>query len=101
MIGAAKILAQSLIKNDTIKQLPQTQLTQGANGTVPKVLSIVFGIAGAISVLVIMIGAFQYITSSGDPQSIKRAKDTILYAVIGLVVCATAFTIVTFVVDKL
>lgn len=60
----------------------------------------VFVTMGAISILIIVIAGFQYVVSGGDPQKTSRAKDTILYAVIGLVVAISAFTIVTFVLGR-
>lgn len=64
-------------------------------------LQIFFAIAGAVAMLIIAIGSFRYVLSRGDPNSIKNAKDTIVYAVIGLVVTITGYGIVTFVVTKL
>jgi hypothetical protein len=49
------------------------------------VLQIVFGVLGAVALIYIIIAALKYVTSQGDPQSTTRAKDTILYAVIGLI----------------
>lgn len=63
-----------------------------------QVLSI---LAGAISVLIIALAGFQYVISGGDPGKTAKAKDTILYAVIGLAVSAFSFTIVTFVVTRI
>lgn len=61
------------------------------------VLSILIGVA---AVIMIMIGGFKYITSNGDANSIQSAKNTILYALIGLVVVALAQTMVIFVLKK-
>ena len=54
-------------------------------------LSIIIGVA---SVVMIIIGGFKYITAAGDSNSINSAKNTILYAIIGLVVAALAQVIV-------
>lgn len=64
------------------------------------VLQIVFALMGAIAVLIIVIAGLQYVLSGGDPQKTGRAKDTVLYAAIGLVVAVMAFTIVTFVLGR-
>lgn len=53
-----------------------------------------FYVVGAITVLFLLIGAIRYIISAGDPNSTKRAKDTVLYAIIGLVVTTISFLIV-------
>lgn len=57
-------------------------------------------IVGLIAVLVIIVGGIQYILAAGDTSKITKAKDTILYAVVGLVVALLAFSIVNFVVTK-
>lgn len=75
--------------------VPKTQLTQGSLDTV---LQIVLGLAAAIAIIMLLIGSLKYITSQGDPGAVSRAKNTILYSVIGLVIVAGAFSIVTFVV---
>lgn len=56
---------------------------------------------GAIAVLVIAIAGFQYVISAGDPNKTARAKDAIIYALIGLTISAFAYTIVTFVIGNI
>jgi len=55
---------------------------------------------GIISVIMIIIGGIKYTTSNGDSGQITSAKNTILYAVVGLVVALLAFAIVNFVVSQ-
>lgn len=57
-------------------------------------------IAAAVCLLIIVLGGLRYIISAGNPESVKRSKDTLIYAVVGLVVSISAFTIVSFVVGK-
>ena len=54
-------------------------------------------LVGAISVIMIIVGGLRYVISNGDSKQISAAKDTILYAVIGVVVAIAAFAIVNFV----
>ncbi len=65
------------------------------------VLQVVFGTMGAVAILIIVIAGLQYILSQGDPQKTARAKDAILYAVIGLVVAILAQVIVSFVLGRI
>lgn len=60
------------------------------------IVNILLFLLGAIAVIMIIIGGIRYATSNGDAGSVKGAKDTILYAVIGLVVAILAFAIVNF-----
>lgn len=64
------------------------------------VLTIVFGIVGALSLLTMTIGGFKYITSQGDSQAVAKAKNTIIYALVGLLVSILATAIVTFVIGR-
>lgn len=66
-------------------------------GTIIDLFSLVVGI---ISVIMIIIGGLKYITSGGDSGNVTGAKNTILYAVIGLVVVALAQFIVRFVLEQ-
>lgn len=67
---------------------------------IANILPIVFGLAGALSVLFICYGGFKYVTSQGEPDKIQKAKDTVMYSVIGLVVSISAYAIVAFVTSK-
>lgn len=69
-------------------------------GFISSFLPIVFGLAGALSVLFICYGGFKYVTSQGEPDKIQKAKDTVMYSVIGLVVSISAYAIVAFVTSK-
>lgn len=67
---------------------------------VASVIGIVSWIVGIAAVVMIMVGGFKYITSQGDSNSINSAKNTVLYAIIGLVVALFAQLIVRFVINK-
>ena len=58
-------------------------------------------VAGSIAVIVIIIGGLNYITSTGDAARIAKAKNTIIYAVVGVVVAILAYAIVNFVIGRL
>lgn len=65
---------------------------------ISNVLNWIFGIIGIVAVIMIIIGGFNMMISSGDPGKVKKGKDTILYGIIGLVIAILAFAIVNFVV---
>lgn len=65
------------------------------------ILSIVLGIVGAITVLIIIIGAIQIISSDGNPEKFARGKRVIIYALVGLVVIVSAETLVGFVLGSI
>ena len=70
-------------------------------GNVVAILNAVIGVLSFVCVVVIIIGGVNYMTSSGDAGKVKKAKDTILYGIIGLVVCVLAFAIVNFVISNI
>lgn len=67
------------------------------SGIVRSVIGILSLLVGAVSVIMVIIGAFKYVTSNGDSNATKGAKDTIMYALIGLLLVGFAQTIVRFV----
>jgi hypothetical protein len=68
---------------------------------VTKVINIFSWIVGVVSVIMIIYGGFRYITSGGNDTNVSAAKNTILYAIIGLVIVALAQIIVKFVIGKI
>jgi hypothetical protein len=73
----------------------------GQNGLIPKVTRIVADFAAIIAVIIIIIGGFMYVLSGGDSGKVSLAKDTILYAAVGLVVIVLGQAIIVFVLRKL
>ncbi|MBR3248617.1 hypothetical protein IKF89_01130 [Candidatus Saccharibacteria bacterium] len=68
---------------------------------VKTILSAIIGVLGFVCVVVMIIGGVNYMTSSGDTGKVKKAKDTILYGLIGLIVCVLAFALVQFVIGTI
>lgn len=78
-----------------------TQQTQDKDlmETIKAIIGSVIGVLGIVCVVVMIIGGVNYMTSTGDAGKVKKAKDTILYGAIGLIVCVLAFAIVNFVIS--
>ncbi len=70
------------------------------DGIITTVINIFSLVVGVVAVIMIIVGGLKYITSGGDSGNVTGAKNTILYAVIGLVVVALAQFIVKFVLGK-
>lgn len=81
-----------------ITPLPKTAATPDK---VAAITRIVFTIIGALSVLMMTIGGMRYVASQGDPQATAKAKGTIIYALIGVIVSISAISIVTFVLGNI
>lgn len=96
----ADVTAQSV--NDIREGVQRT----GPSGTdvnvaIRAAINILSIVVGVIAVIMIIIGGLKYVTSNGDSNSISSAKNTIIYALIGIVVVALAQALVRFVLDKL
>ncbi|MGB3024164.1 MAG: pilin [Candidatus Saccharimonadales bacterium] len=78
--------------------LPSTSLN---GSTVDNVFNGAIVLAGALSVVFVIVGGIRYVLSNGDTSQAATAKNTILYAVIGLVIAMSAFVIMRFVTGRL
>lgn len=83
----------------TVDLSPLPKVTPSGDN-VQNVLNAVFVVAGLLAIAFVAFGGFQYTISNGDSNGIARAKNTILYALIGLVVTLMAAIIVNFVIGK-
>lgn len=82
------------VSNPDIKVLPHPN----TSNTIKTVLGIVFSITGALSLMVMVIAGFSFITSQGDPGKVAQARNAIVYAAAGLGVSILAISIVSFVI---
>lgn len=73
---------------------------EGLNKLIAQIINIFSIIVGVVAVIMIIYGGFRYITSGGDSSKVGDAKNTILYAIIGLILVALAQFIVKFVLEK-
>lgn len=73
----------------------------GSDGIFARITAIIAAVAGAVAIIVIIIGGFMYVTAGGDAGKIKTARDTIIYSVIGLVVIALAQSIIVFIISRI
>lgn len=72
-----------------------------AESTVVKIINTILVILGIVAVIMIIVGGFRYVLSGGDASNVTAAKNTIMYAVIGLIVAVLAYAIVNFVLNSL
>jgi len=69
------------------------------NSIVKTIINTLLFLVGAISVIMIVIGGIMYTTSAGNSGQVTQAKNTIIYAVVGLVVAFLAYAIINYVVS--
>ena len=70
-------------------------------GIFETVANVLIFLVGAIAVIYLIVGGLRYVTSSGDPKAVGAAKDTILYAIVGIVVAVISYALVSFVISSL
>ena len=99
-----KIFAEIKQGSGNPTTLPDTVNTDKSGDlktTVINIINAVIGVLGLAAVVIIIIGGINYMMSSGEASKVKKAKDTILYGVIGLVICVLAFAIVNFIIGNI
>jgi hypothetical protein len=72
----------------------------GSAGIFRTITNVLLFILGAISVIMIIIGGLRYVISGGNSTAVTAAKNTILYAIVGVIVALLAYAIVNFVLDS-
>jgi len=80
---------------------PTEDATDDINFLARQVINVLTLIVGIISVIMIIIGGLRYITSGGDSNNVTGAKNTILYAIVGIVIVVAAQAIVSFILNRL
>ncbi len=78
-----------------------TTTTPACTGVVTTIANIALFVLGSVAVLMLIYGGVRYTISGGDEKAVTSAKNTILYAVIGIVVAVVAYSIVNFVIGAL
>jgi cytochrome bd-type quinol oxidase subunit 2 len=103
----SKDISNNLCSGSNIDVTGSTRRDCNATGTGGKVndllkniVNIFSAIVGVIAVIMIIVGGLQYITSGGDSNKVSTAKNTIIYAVVGLIIVALAQLIVHFVLSQ-
>lgn len=86
--------------NCSTGQLSGNQANQKINNLIHTIINLLSVVVGVVAVIMIIIGGLRYITSGGSDTSVTSAKNTILYAIIGLIIVALAQVLVRFVLSK-
>jgi hypothetical protein len=65
-----------------------------------RIIKVVLGLVDILTLFMFIIGGFQFIISAGNPEMIKRGKDTLAWAIIGLVIITMSYAILKFVFES-
>lgn len=85
---------------DSSKGKDQQSDLFGNDGVFKTITNVLLFIIGAISVIMLIVGGIRYVVSGGDSSAVTSAKNTILYAVVGIVVAILAYALVNFVISS-
>ncbi|MBR2586960.1 hypothetical protein IKE71_01140 [Candidatus Saccharibacteria bacterium] len=97
-LGAGKVMAYSVkegIETAKTSEMPNNLIGNG--GVINKITSYILYALGIISVIMLIVGGVKYALSGGDSKAVTDAKNTIIYALIGLAVALLSYAIVSFV----
>ncbi len=97
-LGAGKVMALGVkdgVEAAKTSEMPSNLLGNG--GVVNNITSTILYVIGILSVIMLIVGGVKYAMSAGDAKAVTDAKNTILYALIGLVIAILAYAIVNFV----
>ena len=97
---AGTLRAGDGVSNPTQCNIEKEEEGKGLMNSVQTILNVVISVLGIVTVVVIIVGGVGYVTSQGDPAKATKARNTILYGVIGLVIALLAFAIVNFVLKS-
>lgn len=100
MSGFIAKIVFAQIKPDDLEHVKALPRSFGADN-ITKGLTIAFGVAGGIALIVVAYGGLKFVLSQGNPQEITKAKNTIIDGLIGLAVIIASGGIVGFVVNAL
>jgi hypothetical protein len=99
--AGSDVLTESCETNPSSALCTRSQSLFGPNSIWTKIINTLIFVIGAVAVIMIVIGGFRYVISGGDASQVNSAKNTILYAVVGLVVALMSYGIVNFVLAGL
>lgn len=86
---------------DCAKPVSGAQNLFGTGGVFITITNILLFVIGAIAVVMLIIGGVRYVVSAGDQNAVTSAKNTILYAIIGIIVAFLAYAAIGFVTSQL
>lgn len=100
-MGTLKTFADATAEELSKQTQSMTGGTVSLESSISNILNAVYLVLGIVGVVMIIIGGVNYAMSQGDPGKVQKAKNTVLYGIIGLVVALLAFAITQFVINAI
>lgn len=92
LFGSCTDPSCSVVKDNSLKQT-------SSGFKIKNIINLATYILGGLAVVMVVVGALRMVISNGDPAAVKAGRETILWAVIGIIVAALAYSIVNFIVN--
>ena len=112
-LGAQPVAAIDIFGSDSVdcRQAPNSAICKsqvgaednplvGEAGIIYRITTIVSIVAGFAAIIMVILGGIRFITSGGDPNNVKSARNTVLYALVGIVVIVLARMLILFVINE-
>ena len=101
--GALLLAPEASAQIETGLNAAGANMDQGAevDGIVGNVVNVFLYIVGAVAVIMVIFGGFQYMTSAGDPSKASKGRNTVVYAIVGLLLAVFAYAIINYVLDEI
>ncbi len=99
-VGAAGFTMGMADGANSAKGTDQATDLFGQTGTFRTITNVMLFVIGAVSVIMLIIGGLRYVVSGGDSTAVQNAKNTILYAIVGVIVAILAYAAVSFVISS-
>ena len=94
LLGSALMSPEAIARGDGVPD----NLAAGDDSIIRRAINLMLYAVGVISVIMLIYGGFRYVVSGGQKESVTAAKNTILYAIVGLLIAIFAYAIVKFVI---
>ncbi|MBI5794431.1 hypothetical protein HZA87_05145 [Candidatus Uhrbacteria bacterium] len=101
LVGLLIIILSSIPRFTYATELTNPLGTTDITVIIARLIQAILGITGAVALLMFIWGGFQWLISGGSPEKVKKGKETLIWAVIGLAVIVGAYMLVSAVVSAL
>jgi hypothetical protein len=101
MLIATRVYAQVDKVQEGVNEINPNPSGPSLGEFIKLIINVLLSVIGIVAVIMLIVGGFRYVFSQGNEKAIQGAKDTILYAIIGIVVAVLAIAIVNFILNGL
>lgn len=98
-LSASALSLMDVINGDYRGQGQPTELFDGGAAIIPRLINLMLFIVGILAVIMLIWGGIRYVISGGAADKVKDAKNTILYAIVGLIVAILGYALVNWVIS--